>query len=103
MASCVKCSHKFDLQNGRERIISISGSITGDECTETYYYCENCGVYTIEVFWELFSGQESVCLRGPIDKADGDRKITLVRECSEPWNKKCRCPAHLKYFEGSLD
>ena len=28
----------------------------GDECTDTYYFCKNCGVYTIEVYLGLFSG-----------------------------------------------
>jgi hypothetical protein len=27
----------------------------------------------------------------------------LIRQCSQPWNKKCRCKAHQSYFEGWLD
>jgi hypothetical protein len=86
-----------------ELVASISGSIMGDECVETYYYCDRCGVYTVEVFWDLFSGGESVSAHGPMEKEAGDAKVTLIKGCSEPYNKKCRCAAHLTYFEGALD
>jgi hypothetical protein len=76
----------------------------GDECIETYYYCDCCGVYTVEVFWDMFlSDREIVSFLGPMEKSEGDEKVALIKECSEPWNKKCRCPAHLAYFAGSLD
>jgi hypothetical protein len=29
--------------------------------------------------------------------------VELIKQCSEPWNKKCRCKAHQSYFQGSLD
>jgi hypothetical protein len=27
----------------------------------------------------------------------------LIKQCPEPWNKKCRCEAHRAYFGGWLD
>lgn len=75
----------------------------GDECVETYYFCQSCGVYTVEVYWDMFSGEETASVSGPVSKEEGDAKVKLIRQCSRPWDKKCRCPAHLTYFEGSLD
>jgi len=39
----------------------------------------------------------------PVSKVEGDAKVELIRQCSEPWNKKCRCKAHQSYFGGALD
>jgi hypothetical protein len=86
-----------------EFLASISGSIAGDECIESYYYCEGCGVYTKEIFFDRFLGGESIYIQGPIQKPDGDARVALINNCPEPWNKRCRCAAHLAYFEGSLD
>ena len=83
------------------RVASISGSILGDECIESYYFCDRCGVYTVEIYFDLFSGGESVSIEGPIAKAEGDATVELIRQCSTPWDKKCRCSAHVSYFKGS--
>ena len=98
--NCSKCSRAFLPE---DCLASISGSILGDECIESYYYCDPCGVYTKEVFFDCFSGEESSSMHGPIEKAVGDAKIALIKCCIEPWNKKCRCAAHRSYFKGSLD
>lgn len=82
---------------------SISGGIMGDEYTESYFLCGDCDVYTVEVHHDRFLGEESVFVRGPVSKAEGDAQVELIGQCSEPWNKKCRCPAHRSYFGGSLD
>ncbi|HOI74256.1 MAG TPA: hypothetical protein PLO63_08925 [Syntrophales bacterium] len=98
--NCIQCNRVFSRE---DCIASISGSIFGDECTESYFFCVRCGVYTKEIFWDCFSGEESVSVSGPIMKADGDAKVAQIGNCSEPWNKKCRCEAHRSYFNGSLD
>jgi hypothetical protein len=103
MVQCCQCSREFDIKNGSEFRASISGSIAGDECIESYYYCDLCGVYTKEIFFDRFFGDEAVYVQGPINKADGDAKVALINSCLEPWNKKCRCGAHMSYFEGALD
>jgi len=38
-----------------------------------------------------------------VPKPEGDAMVELIRQCSQPWNKKCRCKAHLAYFQGWLD
>jgi hypothetical protein len=98
--NCSECGRPFLPEECRA---SISGSIMGDECIESYYYCSPCGVYTMEVYFDRFSGQESSSVYGPIEKEAGDGKVALIKGCAEPWDKKCRCAAHMSYFEGSLD
>lgn len=74
----------------------------GDEYTESYFFCEGCGEYSLEVYHDQFLGEDSVFVR-PVAKAEGDAKVELIGRCPEPWNKKCRCPAHISYFQGQLD
>ncbi len=75
----------------------------GDEYVESYYFCDDCGVYTVEVYHDRFCGDDEVSLRGPVSRSDGDAKVELIRRCSEPWDKKCRCDAHRSYFGSWLD
>ncbi len=102
MASCSQCHQPFVLP-GPANVASISGSINGDECTEVYYLCDRCGVYTVGVFWDNFDGSESGSLSGPVAKAEGDAKVALIQRCDRAWDKKCRCAAHREYFGGGLD
>lgn len=103
MAQCAQCGKELSGKVGEDRVASISGGIMGDEYIESYYYCKSCGVYTVEVYHDRFLGEEDVSVQGPLSKADGDAKVELIRQCSEPWNKKCRCPAHRAYWGDSLD
>ena len=75
----------------------------GDEVTESYFLCEHCGVYTVEVIHEPFLGKESISYRGPVARTKGEAAVDLMRRCPDPWDKKCRCEAHTSYFEGWLD
>ena len=54
---------------------SISGSIMGDEYTESYFLCNHCGVYTLEIYHDRFSGEDDVSVRGPVPKSEGDAKV----------------------------
>jgi hypothetical protein len=103
MISCSKCKREFKKEGESRMVASISGSIMGDECIESYFFCQHCGVYTLEIYWDMFLGEETSSVHGPISKEEGDAKVELIRQCSRPWDKKCRCPAHLAYFGGSLD
>ncbi len=103
MIQCAKCGKNLTRGDGGGRIVSISGGIMGDEVIDSYYFCEGCGVYTIEVYHDRFLGEEEVSTQGPLSKEDGDEKIRLIGKCPEPWNKKCRCTAHRTYFGGWLD
>jgi hypothetical protein len=96
MGDCSACGHRFEPG---ERVASISGSISGDECTESWYYCTCCLVYSVEVYWDVFLGDESVTVHGPIAKAAGDEKVALIRRCPTPWLKTCGCESHRAYFQ----
>jgi hypothetical protein len=102
MVACIKCQKEFDPK-GKEFKASISGSVMGDEYIETYYFCEKCNVYTREIYHDRFLGEEEIFLQGPISREQGDADVALIKKCKEPWNKKCRCDAHMEYFRGNLD
>ena len=100
---CLQCGRDF-VEEGTDRpIASISGSIMGDEYIDSYFFCSRCQVYTVEVYHDRFLGDEEIFVKGPLSKSEGDAQVALIRECPEPWDKKCRCSAHQLYFEGSLD
>jgi hypothetical protein len=103
MVRCVQCGKELDGEGAKGSVASISGSIMGDEYSDSYYFCEQCTLYTVKLYHDRFLGEDEVSIKGPLSKAEGDEKVHLIGECSEPWNKKCRCPAHRAYFEGWLD
>lgn len=103
MIECAKCGKVFDTEKGGRPLASISGSLMGDEYIESYFFCESCGTYTVEIYHDRFLGDSTVFIRGPVPKAEGDAKVQLIGRCPEPWDKKCRCTAHMEYFQGQLD
>jgi hypothetical protein len=100
---CLQCDQELGGEHKEDIVASISGSIMGDENIDTYYYCSKCGVYTVEVYHDRFTGLEETSFRGPIAKAQGDIKVEIIRQCTRPWDKKCRCDAHRSYFGDWLD
>ena len=99
----IRCSSCLKPFGTREPIACISGKLMGDECTDCYFWCEPCGVYTIRLYRDSFQGSETEHYSNPIPKEEGDRRLALIRRCSEPWNERCRCDAHREYFGGWLD
>ncbi len=98
MAKCVQCAAELGAP-----LASISGSQIGDENTDCYYLCPQCDVYTLEHVYDDFDGETTVSREGPVSREKGDKSVALIRQCTEPWDKKCRCPAHLQYFNANLD
>jgi hypothetical protein len=103
MIHCSQCGKPFDSRTGGNCVASISGSFLGDEYTESLYFCEQCQVYTVEVFRDQFLGEAGVFVRGPVPKPEGEAQVLLIRQCSTPWDKSCRCSFHREYFNGQLD
>lgn len=62
----------------------------GDECTDSYYLCPVCGVYTKASWWDNFTGVETMNLSGPIAEQEGKERIEIIRKCFRPWAKKYR-------------
>ncbi len=98
--NCISCNRPFLKE---ECVASISGSIMGDEYTDVYYRCPVCRVYTVALWRDNFTGEETVSLSGPLPENEGGMRIDIINRCSEPWNKKCRCDAHREYFNNALD
>lgn len=103
MIECSQCGKALSGGEENALVASISGSVMGDEYTESYLFCRLCGVYTVAVFHDRFCGEETVSFRGPVPKAEGDAKVELIRQCPAPSDKKCRCEAHRSYFGSWLD
>ncbi len=97
---CAQCQRPFTKEN---HVASISGSILGDEDTDSYYLCPGCQAYTVMTCHESFCGPETSRRSGPLSRPEGDRQVELIRQCSRPWDKKCRCDAHRAYFHNTLD
>jgi hypothetical protein len=97
---CTHCQRPFANE---DRIASISGSIMGDEYTDSYFLCPVCRVYTVASWRDNFTGEETVSISGPRSKQEGDETVELIRQCARPWDKKCRCKAHRAYFNDALD
>lgn len=103
MIRCSQCQRMFDRKGEDKSVAFISGSIMGDEYIESYFFCDNCGVYTVEIYHDRFMGEDEISVRGPLPTSEGDAKVNLIQHCPEPWDKKCRCEAHRSYFGGWLD
>ena len=97
---CSVCRRSFRTE---ERVALICGTIMGDECTDCYYWCEICQVYTIRLYRDAFLGEETHRDSDPISREEGERRLALIRSCPEPWNGRCRCDGHREYFGGWLD
>jgi hypothetical protein len=97
---CIQCNRSF---LNEDRVASISGSIMGDEHTDVWLLCPVCGGYTVVSWWDNFTGVETESVSGPESMQEGDERVELIRQCSEPWDKKCRCAAHRRYFNYTLD
>ena len=98
MVKCVKCGQEIEKCSA-----SMSGGIMGDEYSDSFYFCDKCQVYTKEVTHDRFCGPETSDTSGPISKEKGDALVKLIKNCKEPWNKKCRCSAHKEYYGNWLD
>lgn len=90
---CLKCVNtKWDKIEQRSAFICFE--VMGDEYIESYFLCQDCDTYSVEVYHDRFSGAATILTRGPIPRAEGDRIIAMIRQCPEPSNKRCHCKAH---------
>jgi len=97
---CSRCHNPFAEE---KPVASISGRIMGDECTDCYYWCAACEVYTVRLYRDVFCGEETSHESEPISKEEGERRLQLIRSCAEPWDGRCRCEGHRAYFGNWLD
>jgi len=100
---CSKCGRVLGRQDVWSPVASMSGSIMGDEHIESWFFCNRCRVYTLEVYHDRFMGEDEITVQGPIPIERGDAKVALIRQCDRPSDKRCRCDAHREYFGSGLD
>ena len=98
MVKCSQCGKEFGRTREAGLVAAISGSVMGDEYTDVYFFCDDCGVYTVEAYHDRFCGEESVSVQGPIPKERGDERVALIRKCPNTADKNCTCETHRKYF-----
>jgi hypothetical protein len=97
---CRRCGKPFVKE---EHVALIAGRVMGDECTDCYYWCGTCGVYTVRLYRDVFCGEETAHDSEPISREEGDRRLELIRSCAHPNDERCQCEAHREYFGGWLD
>jgi hypothetical protein len=97
---CSRCGKQFDKE---DFVACISGRIMGDECTDSYYWCGSCAVYTVRLLRDVFVGPETAHNSEPISKEEGTHRLAIIRSCSAPQDERCRCDAHRAYFGDCLD
>ncbi len=99
----MECTHCKRVFAEDDRVVSIAGSIMGDEHCDVYFLCPACNLYSVAEWWDNFTGVETCKVSGPLSKEEGDKRVKLIRMCAEPWDKTCRCDAHRAYFNDTLD
>jgi len=97
---CQQCRREFSI---KDRVASMSGSIMGDEYTDSYFLCPTCRLYSVVSWRDNFTGVETVRVSGPVPFQEGETRVALIRQCKRTWDKKCRCEAHRAYFGSALD
>ena len=98
MIRCGSCGARLDPEGGPGPAAHITGEVLGDEVTDTWFLCQACDAYTVEVVRDRFLGDPESWVRAPVPRAEGDERVRLIRRCVEPWDKRCTCPAHRACF-----
>ena len=90
---CADCG--ADLGDHKARVAFICLDVMGDEYIESYWQCEGCGGYMTEIYHDRFLGEDEV-RSGALDAGRALEMIELIKQCPDPSNKRCKCPAHQK-------
>jgi len=91
----LKCSQ---CARPRERTAYICFEPMGDEFIESWFFCADCGVYTVELYQDRFLGPSDASVRGPIPRAEGDAAVERIRRCPSPSSKRCDCATHREHY-----
>jgi hypothetical protein len=92
MIECSKCGKPLGEGEHKRPVAAMSGSIMGDEYTESWYFCPDCQVYSLENHRDRFLGEEEVSVRDPIDKATGDAKVASFASAIHPGTNAAAVP-----------
>ena len=87
---CITCKRPLS------RAAFISVLVMGDEYIHSFFLCEACNQYTVELYHDHFMGDDSVSTHRK-SREEGDRLVKLIETCSTPEEKFCKCPAHKEF------
>lgn len=92
---CPSCNFEIICLGG---IALLKG---GDEQILNYMQCENCCKYFISEYKEGFREDEDVEDESiyEIKPKQAASDLKAIKTCPEPYNKHCKCKAHLNYFD----
>jgi predicted RNA-binding Zn-ribbon protein involved in translation (DUF1610 family) len=92
---CASCGRAL-----RRAEAALAVFVLGDEYTYSYFACPTCGQWTVEVYQDSFTGDDSRWTLGPFPRALGERAVALVRACPRPHDKTCGCASHRALYYG---
>jgi hypothetical protein len=95
--NCVRCDQP--LQKARA---GISIFVAGDEYVYSYFWCDACGVYSVEGYHDRFMGDSEVFALPAISREEGDRAVALIGACPVPHDKLCDCASHRALYTGRV-
>lgn len=90
---CSSCGRYVgDFEDQKTSITVLKG---GDEHIYSYFSCDECGTYTVEVYHDSFiTGESTILLLPPLSNEEGDRILELIGRCPDRHYKFCDCEAH---------
>lgn len=92
--ACSQCGKALDMT---ARAAGISVFQQGDERIDSWFWCVDCGVWTLEEYLDVFIGESRITVRGPIRREAGEKRIGIIQRCPTPFDKWCECEAHREY------
>nr|MDO8109412.1 hypothetical protein [Candidatus Sigynarchaeota archaeon] len=98
MVNCIVCGSRDPVAVG-----FISRLALGNEEIYSLFKCPSCTQYFIEGYEDIFislNGQDDITwTQGPYDEKKGALLANLIKQCPDPGNKFCECPAHVRFFK----
>lgn len=77
--SCARCARAL----GEPRA-GIAVFVAGDEHVYSYFWCDDCGSYSVEGYHDRFMGDSEVLALPAIPREEGDRAVALTAPARSP-------------------
>lgn len=87
---CLSCKTSLP----RKAFISVM--VMGDEYIHSFFLCDTCNEYTVEIYHDRFMGEDSASVHRR-SRAEGDRLVKVIDACPTPEDKMCGCAAHREF------
>ena len=79
------------------RVAFICYDVAGEERIDSYWRCSGCKCYTVETYYDSFTGPAGTGVGNFIGSEGGDEIVESIKVCPDPADKHCRCDAHRKW------